>query len=114
MADQANVYVKNNSTLTGDITALRILPDGSQGGSTTIGFGVKEKITLLGLDEKILINATSGGDLTTCYVAVRSDVDVQVKHSAEAPNWTIQIVPNTAPPNTPTTTNVSVGDDEPE
>lgn len=114
MTDQAYVFVNNKLDRTGSISVIRKLPNGDDASESTIGNGDQEKITLLGLDEWVVINAPEEMDPATCYVAVKSEVDVNISYCWEAPNWTIKIAPNNSPANTPTTMNVSVGDDEPE
>ncbi len=115
MSDQAYVYVKNKLDNTGSISAVRHLPDGSEASEPmVIANGIQRQITLLGLDEWVVVNAPEGVDPSTCYVAVKSDVDVDISYCWNAPNWTIKIAPNDSPANTPTTMNVTVGDDEPD
>ena len=79
MADQAYVYVKNN--LTGGINATRMLPNGSKASITTIGSSNREKITLLGPDEWVVITAPPGVDTKNCVFSVKSDVDLDTLHS---------------------------------
>lgn len=112
MADQAYVYVKNN--LTGSIDATRILPDGSEASTTTISSANREKITLLGPDEWVVVTAPAGVDTKNCVASVKSDVDLDTLHSRTDSNWTIKIVPNELPPDTPTDVNITLGEDEPE
>jgi hypothetical protein len=112
MADQAYVYVKNN--LIGGINATRMLPNGSTASTITISSTNREKITLLGPDEWIVIAAPSGVDTKNCVISVKSDVDLDTLHSRTDSNWTIKIVPNELPPDTPTDVNITLGEDEPE
>jgi len=112
MADQAYVYVKNN--LTGGINATRMLPNGSAASATTISSTNREKITLLGPDEWVVITAPAGVDTKNCVISVKSDVDLDTLHSRTESNWTIKIVPNELPPDTPTDVNITLGEDEPE
>jgi len=112
MADQAYVYVKNN--LTGGIDASRMLPDGSVASTTTIGSGNREKITLLGPEEWVVVTAPDGVDSKTCVASVKSDVDLDTLHSRTDSNWTLKIVPNELPPDAPTNVNITLGEDEPE
>ncbi len=112
MANQAYVYVRN--TLEGGITASRRLPDASEASITNVGKEVKEKLTLLGPDEWIVIRAPEGMDTRNCFLKVRADVDLETVHSRSDSMWTIKIVPNRLPPDAPTTVNVTAGNDEPE
>jgi hypothetical protein len=112
MADQAYVYVKNN--LTGSIDATRMLPDGSEASTTTIANANREKITLLGLEEWIVIAAPAGVDTKDCVISIKSDVDLDTLLSRTDSKWTIKIVPNELPPDTPTDVNITLGEDEPE
>ena len=112
MADQAYVYVRNN--LTGGIDATRMLPNGSAASTTTIGSAALEKIILLGPEEWVVVTAPAGVDTKTCVMSVKSDVDLDTLHSRTRSNWTIKIVANELPPDTPTTVNITLGEDEPE
>jgi hypothetical protein len=112
MADQAYVYVKNN--LTGSIDATRMLPDGSTASTATISNANREKITLLGPDEWVVVTAPAGVDTRDCVISVKSDVDLDTLHSRTDSNWTIKIVPNELPPTTPTDVNITIGVNEPE
>ena len=112
MADQAYVYIRNN--LTGSIEATCMLPDGSAASTATISKANREKITLLGLEEWVLITAPAGIDTKDCVISVKSDVDLDTLHSRTDSNWTIKIVPNELPPTTPTDVNITLGEDEPE
>lgn len=114
MAEQAYVYIKNKLTAAGSIHVFHKLPDGSEASNCLIDNASQERIILIGTEEWIEINAPEGMDSTKCWAAVKSDADASISYSWESPNWTIRIVPNTASPNTPTTMNVTVGDDEPE
>lgn len=108
MAEQADVYVKNN--LTGDITVVRKLPDGSSDLSITIANGNTEQIYLAGTDVSLVIHAPEGVDTKDHPLGVKSGLDLAVSHSRTDSRWTIQIVPNDLPPEVPTTVNVSAGD----
>jgi hypothetical protein len=112
MADQAYVYVRNN--LTGSINATRMLPDGSTASTTTINNANREKITLLGPEEWVVVTAPAGVDTKNCIISVKSDVDLETLSSRSDSNWTIKIVPNELPPDTPTDVNITLGEDEPE
>ena len=114
MTEQAYVFVKNKLNAAGSIRVSHKLPNGSEASNSLIDNAGQEKITLLGLDEWIEINAPEGMDSTRLWAAAKSDADASITYSWENPNWTVRIIPNTASPNTPTTMNVTVGDDEPE
>lgn len=114
MAEQAYVYIKNKLTVPGSIYAVHKLPDGSEADNVAIANANQERITLLGTEDWVEINAPQNMDLTTCWVSVRSDVDVTVTYSLNSPNWAIKITPNASSTETPTTMNVTVGNNEPE
>lgn len=110
MAEQADVFVKNN--LTSTIVVQRGLSGGTFDLEESVAPGtVSPVIPLIGLDVFIIVNAPAGVDTKTCPFKVRADVDVSVACSRTDSYWKLQIVPNSLPPEAPTTVNVSVGDD---
>jgi len=110
MAEQADVFVKNN--LTDTVVVQRKLANGTIDLTENVAPGtVSPRIPLIGLDVFIIINAPAGVDTKTCPFKVRADVDVTVACSRTDSYWKLQIVPNSLPPDAPTTVNVSVGDD---
>lgn len=112
MAEQADLYLKNISM--DDINVIRNLPDGSSDLAVTIASGNLEQFYLGGTDVSLNIIAPPGVDTKNYSIKVRADVDVMTVSSRTDSSWTIKIVPNDLPPDTPTTVNVYVGEDEPE
>lgn len=110
MADQADVYVKNK--LTNDIHVARKLSNGSIDVEETISNGNTEQINLGSTDVSLLITPPGGTDIKDCYICVRPDVDLDVKCSRTDSKWTLKILPNSLPPEAPTTVNVTIGEDE--
>ena len=108
MADRADVFVKN--VLAGNINVIRKLPDGSSDLEVTIANGNEEQIHLASPEVSLLINAPKRVDTKDCPFNVKSDVDLAVSCSRTHSNWTVQIVPNDLPPDSPTTVNVTVGE----
>jgi hypothetical protein len=111
MADRADFYVRN--VLADDINVIRKLPDGSIDLETDIASGDEEMIPLQGTDVSLIINAPEGMDIKDCPVKVKSDVDLDVSCSRTDSNWNVKIVPNDLPPDTPTSVNMTMGDDGP-
>ena len=111
MAEQTDVYVKNN--LNGDISVFRMLPDGNSDLSITITNGDSEQVYLAGTDVSLVIHAPEGVDIKDYPLGVRTGLDLAVSHSRTDSRWTIQIVPNDLPPEVPTTVNVNVGENPP-
>ncbi len=105
MAEQADVYVKND--FEEDIVVTRIPPSGS-GVDTTIANGNEKKFPLLVPEESLIINVPDGEDTKDWPIVVRSSIiDLKVTHSTT--NWTTRIVPNDLPPEVPTTVNITPG-----
>lgn len=111
MAEQADVYVKNN--FSGDITVTRKLPDGGSDLEVTIAHGNEEQIYLAGTDVSLIIQAPVGVDTKDHPLGVKSGLDLAVSHSRTDSNWRIRIEPNDLPPEVPTTVNVEAGADPP-
>jgi hypothetical protein len=111
MAEQADVYVKNN--LVGDITVARKLPDGSSDLNITVTNGNTEQVYLAGTNISLVIHAPEGVDTKEYSLGVRSGLDLAVTHSRTGSNWAIKIIPNDLPPEVPTTVNVNIGENPP-
>ena len=107
MADQADVYIKN--ALTEAIYAVRYLSGVSSDLDITIASGDEEKILLPGTDVYLVITAPRGIDIKESSILVKSDMDLEVSCSRTNSNWKIQIMPNSLPPEVPTTVNITVG-----
>ena len=110
MAEQANVYVKNNST--DNIYVVRKLQDGTSDLEITIANGSVEMVPMTGPDLWLIINAP-GGSTAGYRVIVRSGI-IDLAVSSSQDRWRLKIIPNDIPPEVPTTVNVDVGEDEPE
>ncbi len=108
MADQADVYVKNR--FTGDVRVIRYLSSGVSDLEITISPGNEEKVLLTGTDVYLVIKPPAGKDLKLCFITVRSDVDLSVPGSRTDSLWKVQILPNSLPPEVPTTVNIEAGD----
>jgi hypothetical protein len=113
MAEQADVYVKNTFT-DKTIDVIRNLAGGGSDPAVTIPGGEQEQFYLGGTDVSLTVKAPTGMDTKECYFHVQSDVDLAVSHSRTDSNWGLRIVPNSLPPDTPTTVNVNLGGIEPE
>ena len=111
MADQADVYVKNN--FTGTIDAVRYLGSGASDLEITIPSGSEERILLSGTDTYIVIKAPTGVDTKFHWGKLKADLDMTMTFSRTDSTWKVQIVPNSLPPEVPTTVNIRLGDDEP-
>ncbi len=107
MADRADVFVKN--VLTDDIKVIRNLPDGTSDFEIAVANGIEEQVHLAGPEISLRVDAPEGLDINTCPFNVKSDVDLAVSCSRTNSNWTMRIVSNELPPDSPTTVNVSVG-----
>ena len=114
MANRADVNVKNCFTDNVDLNVVRKLSDGSTDLNSTITDGNEEQIHLPSTDVSLVVTAPNGFEIKNCPVHVKSDVDLDISKSRTDSNWTFQIVPNTLPPDIPTTVNVEIGPDEPD
>ncbi len=110
MADRADANVKN--CLTQDIRMVRRLPDGSTDMEAVIANGNTERIHLPDPDVSLVIFGPEGVDTKTCHAKVTADVDLAVAHSRSNSNWTISIVANSLPPDSPSDINIEVGENE--
>jgi len=112
MAEQADAYVKNEFT-TKTIAVIRNLAGGGSDPEVPITCAEQEQFYLGGTDVSLTIKAPEGMDTKECIFKVQSDVDLDVSYSRTNSNWTLKIVPNSLPPDTPTTVNVNLGEIEP-
>lgn len=111
MADQANAYVKN--VFAEDIQVFRQLADGTTDLSVTIGSGMEDMVYLGGTDVALLVNAPEGVNTEGCFFSMRPDLELAVSCYRTNAQWRVKLAPNEAPPNNPTTLNITVGVDEP-
>jgi hypothetical protein len=110
MAEQADVYVKNN--LADSINVIRKLQDGTSDLDIPIANGAVKKVLLAGPEVWLIIKAP-GGSTQGYRVVVRSGI-IDLAVSSSTDRWRMRIIPNDLPPEVPTTVNVDVGEDEPE
>jgi hypothetical protein len=109
MVDKADVYVKNK--LTGDIRAIRYcLPSGNSDLDISITSGNEEMIHLVRTETYLVIEPPSGVDPAGCPFSVSNEE--LLSWSTMDDHWKVEIKPNNLPPDTPTTVNVDVGEDE--
>lgn len=108
MADQANVYVKNS--LSGSIDMCREQPDGSQD-TYTLAAGGQEMIFLASSQVKLFIDAPNEGDMGI-PIGFKSSGGVFWSCSTANRRWTIRPEATTTNPDTPTTVNVNIGDED--
>jgi len=110
MAEQANVYVKNN--LADDINAIRYCrPGGNSDLDISIASEDEEMIYLVRTQTYLVLKAPNGVDTESCPFRV-SNEDL-LSWSTTDDHWTVEIKPNNLPPDTPTDVNVYVGEDPP-
>ena len=109
MADQADVYVKNN--LTDEIQAIRyLIPSGNSDLNLSITSGNQEKVGLVRTETSLTIEAPSGVDPAVCPFSVSNEELLSWETNSD--HWAVEIKPNNLPPNTPTSVNVEVGETE--
>ncbi len=111
MADQADVYIKNN--FADAVRVFRRLRCGSCDLELTIASGDEESIYLVGIDTSLLINAPGGVDIKDSYCRARTDLDLEVSFSRTDSNWEIKLKPNNLPPEVPTMVYITLGVDAP-
>jgi hypothetical protein len=110
MAEQANVYVKNN--LTDAINVIRYcFPGGNSDLDISIASEDEEMIYLVRTQTYLVLKAPNGVDTESCPFSV-SNEDL-LSWSTTDGHWTVEIKPNNLPPDTPTDVNVYVGEDPP-
>jgi hypothetical protein len=109
MADQVNVYVRNN--LSDTIGAIRYcLPGGNSDLDISITSENEEMIYLVRSQTYMTIKLPSGRDTADCPFSV-SNEDL-LSWSTMDHYWTIEIKPNDLGSNVPTDVNVYVGEEE--
>jgi hypothetical protein len=113
MANQAEVVVRNKFYV-GGLQVQRMVKGSPVDYNTTIAIGQNEGIPLQSPDVQLVINTPQGKDGKECFLRLRSSVDMSVTFSRTQSTWTFQIIPNELPADIPTTTNISVGEDEPD
>lgn len=107
MADQCDVYVKNNLSET--IAATRYcLPGENSDLDISIAVGEEEKIYIARTQSYLTITLPNGTNTANCPFSV-SNEDL-LSWTAADDHWTVEIKPNNVPPDTPTTVNIELGD----
>lgn len=114
MANEAEVYVKNVFTGSETINVKRLEQDKSVSLDVDVIKGASEQVQLSSPDVQLVVTAPEGKDTRDCLMRVTSDVDLDVINSRTDSTWTFQIIPNSLPPDQPTTVNVTIGQDEPD
>lgn len=114
MANNAYVNVKNvfSDNVTVNVTCR--LQDGTIDQDVDILQNETKQVQLASPEVTLVLKAPEGMDLRDCLLKVKTDVDVETIHSRTDSNWAFKIIPNTIPPDIPTTMNVTVGHDEPD
>ena len=107
MADQADVYVKNN--LTAPIGVVRYcLPGGNGDLDISVAGGNEEMIYLVRSQTYMTVKLPSGMHTEDCPFSVSNEE--LLGWSTMDNHWTVEIIPNNVPPNSPTTVNIDLGD----
>ncbi len=109
MTDQANVYVKNNLTVA--IQATRYcLPDHNMDLDISITNGNQEMVYLVKDDTYLIVKLPTGKDTSDCLFAVSNEELLSWETMTD--RWKVQIKENDLLPESPTTVNVDIGEDE--
>lgn len=114
MANQADVNVKNAFSDNVTINVKRLLQNGTSDLEVNLEKGEAQEINLPSTDVKLVVTLPGEVDLRTCFLTVKTDVDLETIHSRTESKWTTRIIPNELSPDTPTTVNYTVGQDEPD
>ena len=114
MINQADVNVKNAFTNDVTINLKRLLKDETVDLQDTIPQGELKNVNLADTDVRLELTLPEEIDLRDCLLKIKTDVDINTICSRTNHSWTIRIIPNDLPPDTPTTVNVTVGQDEPD
>lgn len=114
MASQTDVKVRNkiNSSVTLNV-ALK-LADGTLHPQEPVAFDDFVRVFLSEPNDSLVITAPEGVDTKTYYCAVTSELDMNTAYSRTNNSWTINTVDSDFPVNVPTTTNVTLAEEEPE
>jgi hypothetical protein len=106
MADQCDVYVRNNLSET--IGATRFcLPGDNNDLDLSITAGNEDKIYLAITQSYLTINLPAGMNTAKCPFSV-SNEDL-LSWTTMDDRWKVEIKPNNVPPDTPTTVNIDLG-----
>jgi hypothetical protein len=105
MADQADVYIKN--LLNDAIEVTRIFLDSYSDLDITIASGNEEMFYIIRSETYLIIKLPCGVYTADCPFIVSNEE--LLSWSTMDDHWTVEIKPNSLPPDTPTTTNVIVG-----
>ena len=112
MVDQAHVVIKNKSKSSKEIVVKRKYPDGS-GNDFKIAKGDKDTVPYFDIVQELIIPAHKVEEGEKVCFKFCTNTDLQVTYSSKEGNWTIKILENDLELDTPTTVNVTVGDDNP-
>jgi hypothetical protein len=114
MANQADVNVKNvfNDNVT--INVKRVLQGGTCDLEVNIAKGEAQEINLPSPEVKLEVTVPGEVEFRNCLLKIKTDVDLETIYSRTEGKWTTRIIPNDLPPDTPTTVNYTVGQDEPD
>jgi hypothetical protein len=113
MAEQVDVCI-NNSFTNPNVEVFRQFADGTResGSEVTISGGSDDMFPLYEPGIKLVVTPDSAVDFGTCWFKVTENGDL-VSWERKDGHWTIEIAPNPAVPEVPTTVNITVGGDEP-
>jgi hypothetical protein len=114
MANYTDVTVKNMFRDSVSINAKRMVQGNTHDVDVDIEKDNAELVHLPSPETALKIQAPGGINLRDCFIKVKSSVDLEIVHSRTLSNWTLKIIPSQLPPDTPTSTNVIVGQDEPD
>ena len=107
MADQCDVYVKNNLSET--VAATRYcLPGDNSDLDLSIAGGEEDYLFLVRAQSYLTITPPNGTNTANCPFSV-SNEDL-LSWTAANGHWKVEIKPNNVPPDAPTTVNIELGD----
>jgi hypothetical protein len=111
MTEQAEFYVKNEF---GEGINVSRMPPGSSEPDLErlVAPGVTEMFPMQGTDVMLIVNTPGGMATTQCYINVVPENGLPVGCMPAASRWELQIQTNKVFPDSPTTVNVTCGEDE--
>lgn len=107
MADQCDVYVNNNLSETIGVTRY-CLPGDNSDLDLSIAGGEEDNVLLVRTQSYLRITLPNGTSSANCPFSV-SNEDL-LSWTTGDDHWTVEIKPNSVPPDTPTTVNIELGD----
>lgn len=114
MANNTDVTVKNMLMDPATINVTRYPMENVQDVDLRIEKDLSDEINIPDTQTVLKIQAPEGKDLKKCYIRVKSGVDMEIIQSRTDACWTLKIIPNDLPQDAPQSTNVIVGQDEPD